>query len=230
MHLQCPLFKTLCAIMWHGHSWEKEHWGCMWGSCKSVWRDGLHLGAEAQLFSMPKWPLQLQVSALLHQNWSTGMLLVSVGIINTAVFDRMIMVYRTPRAREGETTHIFRNVMVKWPVVFLNPGYQNQMSLLTQDRTRNTAKKLPKINQNKTPPPTTTKQTTEAGKQRPGPVRGQRASTVSLEEGTSRPSLEKQPLGSAALSSYRLSQKAQAKHCPQNTAALCQALLASSTT
>lgn len=41
------------------------------------------------------------------------MLLVSVGIINTAVFDRMIMVYRTPRAREGETTHIFRNVMVK---------------------------------------------------------------------------------------------------------------------
>lgn len=129
----------------------------MWGCCKSVCRDGLHLGAEAQLFSMPKWTLQLRVSALLHQMWSTGTLAVSVGIINTAVFDGMIMVYRTPRAREGETTYSSRNVLVKWHVVFLNPGYQNQTSLLTQDRTRNTAKKLPKINQNKTPPPTTKK-------------------------------------------------------------------------
>lgn len=74
--------------------------------------------------------------AKLETEWKLS---VTAGSTNTAVTDRTIRLYRPRRARAGgvgRATHPSRNVLIKWHIVFLNPRHQNQMSLITLDRTK----------------------------------------------------------------------------------------------
>lgn len=74
--------------------------------------------------------------AKLETEWKLS---VTAGSTNTAVTDRTIRLYRPQRARAGgvgRATHPSRNVLIKWHIVFLNPRHQNQMSLITLDRTK----------------------------------------------------------------------------------------------
>lgn len=71
--------------------------------------------------------------AKLETEWKLS---VTAGSTNTAVTDRTIRLYRPQRARAGgvgRATYPSRNVLIKWHIVFLN---QNQMSLITLDRTK----------------------------------------------------------------------------------------------
>ena len=126
------------------------------------------------------------------------------------------MVYRTPRARKGgdhahlpkcagKVTRCLLESKLLKPNVSTNSG---------QDK-----KHRKKIAKNKPKQNTTTnnKKTNNRGQEAEArsSVRGQRSRTVSLEEGTSRLFWEKQPLGCAALGSYRLSQRAKQNAAPR---------------